>query len=40
VIHALLPEAKAFYLALGLETSPLQPMTLMAALGDLQTALP
>jgi GNAT superfamily N-acetyltransferase len=39
VIHALSPEAKAFYLALGLEASPLQPMTLMATLGDLQSAL-
>jgi len=30
IVHALSPEAKAFYLALGLESSPLQPMTLMA----------
>ena len=39
VIHALSPEAKAFYLALGLEASPLQPMSLMATLADLQAAL-
>lgn len=39
IIHALLPEAKAFYLALGFEASPLQPLTLMATLADLQAAL-
>lgn len=40
VVHAISPEAKAFYLALGLEVSPLQPMTLMATLADLQATLP
>ena len=40
IVHAISPEAKAFYLALGLEVSPLQPMTLMATLADLQAALP
>jgi predicted N-acetyltransferase YhbS len=39
VVHALSPEAKAFYLALGFEASSLQPMTLMATLADLQAAL-
>jgi len=39
VVHAISDEAKAFYLALGLEVSPLQPMTLMATLADLQAAL-
>jgi GNAT superfamily N-acetyltransferase len=39
VVHALSPEAKDFYLALGLEVSPLQPMTLMASLADLQATL-
>ena len=27
VVHAVPPEAKAFYLAVGFEVSPLQPMT-------------
>ena len=39
VVHALSPEAKAFYLALGFEASPLQPMTLMATLADLKALL-
>jgi GNAT superfamily N-acetyltransferase len=39
IVHAISPEARAFYLALGLEVSPLQPMTLMATLRDLQAAL-
>jgi predicted N-acetyltransferase YhbS len=39
VVHAISPEAKAFYLALGLEESALQPMTLMATLADLQATL-
>ena len=30
VVHAISPDAKAFYLALGLETSRIQPLTLMA----------
>lgn len=36
VVHAISPEAKAFYLALGFEASPLQSMTLMATLADLE----
>ena len=39
LVHAISPEAKAFYLALGLEASALQPMTLMATLRDLQATL-
>lgn len=33
--HAISAEAKAFYLALGFEPSPLEPMTLMITLSDL-----
>ena len=39
VVHALSDEAKAFYIALGLEPSPLDPMTLMVTLADLRLAL-
>jgi GNAT superfamily N-acetyltransferase len=39
LVHALSPEAKAFYLAFGFEVSPLQPMTLMATLADIQATL-
>ncbi len=39
VVHAISAEAKAFYLALGFEVSPLQPMTLMATLADLKATL-
>jgi GNAT superfamily N-acetyltransferase len=39
VVHAISEEAKAFYLALGFEISPLQPMTLMATLADLKALL-
>lgn len=39
VVHAISAEAKAFYLALGFEVSPLQPMTLMATLADLEATL-
>lgn len=39
VVHAISAEAKAFYLALGFEVSPLQPMTLMATLADLMATL-
>lgn len=40
LIHALSEEAKAFYLHLGLNPSPLDPMTLMVTLADLRAALP
>jgi GNAT superfamily N-acetyltransferase len=36
LLHAISPEAKAFYLALGFEASPLEPVTLMATLADIQ----
>jgi GNAT superfamily N-acetyltransferase len=39
IVHAISAEAKAFYLALGFEISPIQPMTLMATLSDLRSAL-
>jgi GNAT superfamily N-acetyltransferase len=38
VVHALSDEAKAFYLSLGLDESPLDPMTLMVTIADLQAA--
>lgn len=38
VMHVLSEEAKAFYLRLGLEVSPLEPMTLMTT-ADLQAAI-
>jgi len=37
--HAISEDAKAFYLALGFDVSPLQPMTLMATLADLKALL-
>lgn len=39
LVHALSEEAKAFYLALGLEVSPLDPMMLMVTMADLQASL-
>lgn len=39
VVHALSEEAKAFYTSLGLEESPLDPMTLMTTMADLRAAL-
>ncbi len=39
IVHALSDEAKAFYLHLGLETSPLEPMTLMVTLADLRASI-
>jgi hypothetical protein len=39
VVHAISDEARAFHLAVGLEPSPLEPMTLMVTLGDLKAAL-
>ena len=36
LVHAISAEAKAFYLALGLTESPLEPMTLMVTLADLR----
>ncbi len=39
LVHALSEDAKAFYLALGLAPSPLDPMTLMVTLSDLASAI-
>jgi GNAT superfamily N-acetyltransferase len=39
LVHAISDEAKAFYLGLGLSQSPLEPMTLMVTLADLQATL-
>ncbi|HLL11494.1 MAG TPA: GNAT family N-acetyltransferase, partial [Rubrivivax sp.] len=39
LVHAISEEAKAFYVGLGLEVSPLDPMTLMVTLIDLEAAL-
>lgn len=36
VVHAVSADAKAFYLALGFEPSPLEPMTLLIRLQDLR----
>ena len=38
LVHAISDEARAFYLALGFEVSPLDAMTLMVTLGDLRGA--
>jgi GNAT superfamily N-acetyltransferase len=38
VVHALSAEVKAFYLRLGLEESPLDPLTLMVTIADLRAA--
>jgi GNAT superfamily N-acetyltransferase len=39
LVHAISPEARAFYLAVGFEASPLEPMTCMATLADIQATL-
>jgi predicted N-acetyltransferase YhbS len=39
LVHAISDNAKAFYLALGFEPSPLDPMTLMITLSDLRASL-
>lgn len=39
IVHAVSDEAKAFYLRLGLSSSPLDPMTLMTTIADLRAAL-
>ena len=38
VVHALSERAKAFYLGIGLDESPLDPMTLMVTVADLRAA--
>lgn len=39
IVHAVSNEARAFYLALGFDPSPLEPMMLMITLADLQGSL-
>lgn len=36
VVHAISERAKSFYLALGFDPSPVEPMTLMVTLGDIR----
>jgi GNAT superfamily N-acetyltransferase len=38
LVHAISEQAKTFYIALGFEPSPLEPMTLMVTLDDLREA--
>lgn len=38
LVHAIAEEAKAFYVALGFDPSPLEPMTLMVTLTDLRAS--
>ena len=39
LVHAISDDAKAFYLALGFEPSPIEPMTLMVTLTDIRKSL-
>ncbi len=39
LVHAISEEARAFYLRLGLDPSPLEPMTLMTTVADLKATL-
>jgi GNAT superfamily N-acetyltransferase len=39
IVHAISDDAKAFYLALGFEPSPIEPMTLMVTLADIRKSL-
>ena len=39
VVHAISAQAKNFYLALGFDASPSEPMTLMVTLSDVRAAL-
>lgn len=39
LVHAISDEAKAFYVGLGLQVSPLEPLTLMATVAELKSAL-
>jgi hypothetical protein len=39
IVHPISEEAKAFYIALGFDPSPLEPMTLLVMLEDLRSAL-
>lgn len=39
LVHAISEEAKAFYLSLGFDPSPLEPMTLMTTMADIRDVL-
>lgn len=39
LVHAVSEQAKSFYVALGFDPSPLEPMTLMVSLSDVRSAL-
>ena len=39
LVHAISDQAKAFYLGLGLDPSPIEPMTLMVTVADLKAGL-
>jgi len=39
VVHALSEQARSFYLALGFDPSPMEPMTLMVTLADVRAAI-
>jgi len=39
LVHAISDEAKQFYLRLGLDPSPLEPMTLMVTVANLRVAI-
>ncbi len=39
VVHAISEQAKSFYLALGFDPSPIEPMTLMVTLADVRAVL-
>ena len=39
LVHAISDQARAFYVAVGFDPSPLDPMTLMVTLADLRQAL-
>jgi GNAT superfamily N-acetyltransferase len=40
LVHAISEEAKKFYIAIGFDQSPLEPMTLMVTLSDIRGFLP
>lgn len=39
IVHAISEEARAFYLSLGLDPSPLDPMILMVTLADIRLSI-
>ena len=40
IVHAISEQVRDFYLALGFDPSPLEPMTLMITLNDLKACIP